>query len=60
MEAVIRHWDNGSVPGLGGIPYDFFKQYAEVGPQGFDLVEGIRAVMTIFIQPSIYNVLIPK
>jgi hypothetical protein len=25
VEAVIRHWDNGSVSGLGGIPYDFFK-----------------------------------
>jgi hypothetical protein len=60
VDAVIHHWDNGTVPGLGGIPYDFFKQYAEVGLPDFDLTEGIQMVMTILIQPLIYNVMIPK
>jgi hypothetical protein len=48
------------VPGIGGIPYDFFKEYADIGPPGFDLVEGIRAVMSILIQPTTYNVSIPE
>jgi hypothetical protein len=60
VEAVIHHWKRGSVPGMGGIPYDFFSKYEKVGPPGFDLTERIRVVMTILIQMSIYNVSIPK
>jgi hypothetical protein len=57
---VIHHWKKGSVPGIGGIPYDFFKEYESIRPPGFDLTEGIRAVMSILIQPTIYNVPIPE
>jgi hypothetical protein len=57
---VINHWKRGSVPGIGGIPYDFLKEYKSIGPPGFDLTEGIRAVMSILIQTTIHNVPIPE
>lgn len=57
--AVLKHWDRGSVPGPGGVPYDFFKDFKDVGPRGCTLVEVLRMVMTILIQPKKYHVMIP-
>lgn len=57
---VIRKWKYGKVPGPSGISYDFFKEFRREGPEGCDLTEALRRVMSILIQPDVYGVKVPR
>ena len=57
---IFRNWKRGTVPGPSGIPHDFFKEFRHTGPTGLALTETIRLVMSILIQPEVYNVKVPR
>ena len=46
---ILRKWKRSTVPGPSGIPYEFFKDFGEYGPDGCDLIEALYLVMSILI-----------